>query len=129
MLFPMHVGLMALAFLFICTGVFTAAFRRKTPSWLKRHQSFGVLGLAMALSGFVSIVLLISLMESEHFRSPHTWVGLAAVSLILYNPLTGRLQLSIGAQGRKLRPWHVWPGRLIIVLMALNIALGIAMFF
>jgi|PlaIllAssembly_1097288.scaffolds.fasta_scaffold17189_5 uncharacterized membrane protein len=127
MFFILHIAFMVAAFLCISVGVFTAAFRRKSPSWLKRHKTFGAAGLASGLAGFVAIVLEISLSNGEHFNSLHTWVGTAVVALLLSTPLVGQLMLNTGAQGPQFRPWHIWSGRTVLALMAVNIALGIAM--
>ncbi len=126
MFFILHIAFMASAFLCISFGVFTAAFRRKPPSWLKRHKSFGAAGLAGGLVGFAAIVLEISRSNGEHFSSLHPWVGSAVVALLLFTPLMGQLILNTGAQGPQFRPWHIWPGRAVLLLMAVNIALGIA---
>jgi cytochrome b561 len=127
MFFIVHIAFMAAAFLFISVGVFTAAFRRQSPSWLKRHKYCGVTGLISGLAGFVAVLLAISLSHSEHFNSLHTWVGTAVVALLLLTPLMGQLMLNTGTQGPQFRPWHIWCGRTVLTLMAVNIALGIAM--
>ena len=126
MFFILHIAFMATAFLCVCAGVFTAAFRRKSPSWLTRHKSFGAAGLAGGLLGFASIVLEISRSNGEHFSGPHPLVGSAVVALRLFTPLMGQLMLNTGAQGPQFRPWHIWSGRAVLLLMAVNIALGIA---
>ncbi len=126
MFFIAHIAFMAAAFLCISIGVFTAAFRRKNPSWLKRHRFLGAAGLGSGLAGFAAIVLAISLSNGEHFNSLHPWVGIAIVALLLFTPLMGQLMLNTGAQGPQFRPWHIWSGRTVPVLMMINIALGIA---
>ncbi len=127
MLLITHITLMACAFLLIATGVFIAMFRRKDPVWLKRHKKLNTAGMSLALSGFFCIVLAISLVQGEHFRILHTWVGLLVISSVLVTPLLGQLIFAVGAQAAQVRPWHIWWGRATLALMVLNIVLGITL--
>jgi len=127
MLLLTHITLMASAFLLIAAGVFIAMFRRKNPTWLKRHKTLNTSGMALSLAGFFFIVLAISLLQGEHFTILHTWVGLIIIASVLITPLLGQLMFAVGAQAAQLRPWHIWWGRATLALMVVNIILGITM--
>lgn len=129
MLLLTHIALMAGAFLLIAAGVFVAMFRRKSLVWLKRHKTLNSSGAVLALGGFFFIVLAISLVQGEHFKVLHTWVGLVIIASVLITVLLGQLIFAVGPQAVQMRPWHIWWGRAALVLTVVNIILGIDLVF
>lgn len=127
MLLLMHIASMASAFLLIATGVLFAMFRRKAPTWLKRHRTLNAWGMVLALAGFFFVVLGISLVQGEHFTVPHTWLGMFVIASVLITPLLGQLMFAVGPQAAQVRPWHIWWGRATLALMLLNIILGLSL--
>lgn len=125
----LHITLMLCAFLLIASGVFFAMFRRKSPTWLKRHKALNATGAFLALAGYFCAALGIFLAQAEHFRVIHAWVGLVVIASVLMVPLLGQMMFAVGAQAAQLRPWHIWWGRAAMALMVLNIILGIDLVF
>ena len=122
-----HAGLISLGFAALFAGAMVAALMRKRWWWLKTHRFLGLTGAIVVVLALFAVVLQISLTGRDHMRVPHSYIGVAAVILVVLTPVLGLLQFRIPGSAAKIRRAHVWSGRIALVLMFINILIGLSM--
>jgi len=121
-----HAGFMCIGFMFLLAGFIVARFMKRKTWWLKAHRLCGMLGGSCAVPGFCAVVLDIVLAGGQHLRTPHGYIGVVAVILAVAAPLLGFMQFRFREHIQAIRRLHVWSGRIVLILMLINIILGLA---
>ncbi len=114
-------------FLLMLTGMIIARFYKDTTWWFKRHKKIAPLGAVFSIIGLIMGFIMVSISSGVHFRVPHAFVGLLAISYAITTPVLGVAQFKIKKNKKKIRAAHRWSGRITIMLMFLNILFGISL--
>jgi len=97
----------------------------KKEGWFPLHKTLAGTGAVSATVGFISIFSLKHTMNYPHFASPHAVSGLTVITTIALVLILGTMAVS-GKKGA--RPFHIWIGRIIAVLLFFMVASGIFRF-
>jgi len=118
-----HAGLMCIGFAFLLAGFIVVRFMKRKTWWLKVHRLCGILGGSCAVLGFCAVALGIVSAGGQHLRIPHSYIGVVAVILVVAAPFLGFMQFRFREHIQVIRRLHVWSGRIVLILMLINIAL------
>ncbi len=119
----MHFTFMISGVVLMLVAAFLAA--PKKEGWFPLHKTLAGTGAVAATVGFISIFSLKQKMNYPHFASPHAVSGLTVLITIALVIILGTLAIS----GKKAaRPFHIWIGRIIAVLLFLMVVSGIFRF-
>lgn len=123
-LWQYHGALVTIGFLSLFSGALIASFR---PGrwWLRVHRQLALCGVAFTLSGLVVAIYFVSRAAGTHLEYTHSYIGLTVSLFALLTPSLGLAQFRFMAHAKILRPAHRWSGRLLLILMLLNIAAGL----
>jgi hypothetical protein len=119
-----HAVLMITGFFVLFSGFFTARFMKSKRWWLKAHRLLGVSGASLTIIGFFVIVFHLLLSGRPFFALLHGYVGIVIALLAVIMPVLGFIQLKIRRIAGKVRPVHRFSGRVMLVMMFVNIILG-----
>jgi hypothetical protein len=120
-----HAGLMCTGFLFLLMGFAVVRFMKRKTWWLKIHKLLAIPGASCAVLGFCAVVLDIALAGGQHLRTPHSYIGVVVVILIIAAPVLGFMQFRFRQHVRAIKGLHIWSGRIVLILMLINIMLGL----
>ena len=124
---PIHAVLMGLCTLQLLASMLIARRRLKDKFWLPKHKTLGVVSPLLLLVGAGVAYIMVGSSGSGHFDVPHAWLGLTAGGLTLMLPLLGFSIQWLPERGRTLRAFHVWIGRLALLLLSIGCVSGILM--
>ena len=124
---PIHAVLMGLGTLQLLAGMLIARRRLRDKSWLPKHKTLGVTSPLLLLVGAGVAYTMVDASGSAHLFVPHAWLGLTAGGLTLLMPLLGFSIQWLPGRGRTLRAFHVWIGRLALLLLSIGCVSGILM--
>ncbi len=119
-----HALLMGAAFLLTVVGFAVARYGRRRPGWLNRHRFPGVAGAAVAWIGLAFAIFLVRAGGGSHLSSPHGWVGLTTLALLILTPSLGQGQFHFRRKAL-LRGLHRGFGRTTLLAMGMAILLGL----
>lgn len=120
-----HASFMVAGFIFVVAGFITARFLKRKMWWLKLHKILGISSACCVLAGVCFESIHLSLISAGHFNVAHAYFGILIVVLSLITPSMGLIQIKIHGIASKIRPLHRWSGRVIILLMGINIISGL----
>ncbi|HOE15802.1 MAG TPA: hypothetical protein PLX02_00155 [Syntrophorhabdaceae bacterium] len=120
-----HAILMCTGFLFLFTGLIIARTMKRKAWWLKLHRMCGISGASCAALGFCVVFLDIALAGGQHLSTPHGYIGIVAVVLAIAAPVLGFMQFRAGRRAKVIKGFHIWSGRIALLLMLINIILKI----
>lgn len=125
-LVAVHALALSLSFVCMLAGMLISRYMKKKRWWLKVHRALGVSGAVLGVGGVAAMTVMLSLLSASHMRILHSYLGLLTVMGMLAAPVLGQVMLKIRG-GRKALPLavHRWLGRLVILLMAATILLGL----
>lgn len=121
-----HALLMGAAFTLTAAGFVGVRFGPRRPGWLKRHRSLGVAGAVVAWIGLAFAVFMVRAGGGSHLSSPHAWLGLAALALLILTPALGQGQFRFRRR-TLLRSLHRGFGRTTLLAMGIAIILGLSL--
>jgi len=127
MLLLTHAGMMMTGFILMATAMAMARYARARKWWFRAHRALALTGFVVMVLGFFAEALQLSLERNGHFTVPHAYVGLLVFFIALSTILLGQMQTGIAQVRSALRNLHVWSGRLILFLMAVNIMIGLSL--
>ncbi|HOV90140.1 MAG TPA: hypothetical protein PKW07_05440 [Syntrophorhabdaceae bacterium] len=125
MIHVIHAVFVICGFVMILTGLISARFLRKRRWWLKLHKMANTVGSLSVLTGFFIMVINKSITGAGHFDSIHAYVGFFIGLLSISTPVIGFIQLKAPYSGIKIRQIHGISGRILVILMAINILSGL----
>jgi len=120
-----HSLFMIAGFTIMIAGFITARFLKIKIWWLRLHKVLGISGVCFVLLGLCFVVIHLSLINAGHFTVPHTHLGLIVVFLSLVTPIMGLMQIKMYGMAVKIRTFHRWSGRTLLILMGINIISGL----
>ncbi len=82
-------------------------------------------GGVLAIAGLNIAIYMVAATGGLHLRVPHGWVGAVIIALILLTIGLGVLRDRWIEKHAVIRSFHVWSGRTMLALMAINILLGL----
>ena len=120
---PYHAGLMITGFVLLFSGMVIAHFHM-TGNWYRSHAILQTCGAACIVAGMTVGAYMVWLSGLPALKNSHEILGVVTGSLVIVTLLLG---YSIRRVHRKkpVRAGHRWMGRLVIVLMALTMVLGL----
>ena len=116
---------MASGFIFMASGFITARFLPRKIWRLKLHRIIGISGACCVLAGVCFESIHLSLISAGHFNVTHAYLGMLIAVLSLITPAMGLMQINLHNMASKIRPLHRWSGRVILMLMGINIISGL----
>ncbi len=119
-LWPYHAALMVTGVVLGALAI-SAVFMKKKPWWFRAHKLIAAGAGVLLLAGVSLAAYMIAAAGGVQFRVLHSWVGLAAILLVIIQLVLGFV--FVYKRGFKLP--HVWIGRTAIALMVINILLGL----
>ena len=121
---PYHAILMSAGFLLLFSGFLVARYH-KTGNWYKTHRFLETTGGACVITGLFIGVYMVALSGLPHLRNIHEVLG-AIVGIVLIGTMAlGYFITRAGKSGNTVRKSHRWLGRISLILVAINIALGV----
>lgn len=120
-----HAGLVIAGFIVAAAGITVARYMKRKSWWLATHRGLASAGIFLILSGIIVAIIKVKLRGGSHLAFPHAYVGAAIFVFALLTPLLGVLQFRIRQQAARIRIMHRWSGRLLILLLALNVLSGL----
>lgn len=120
-----HALFLLIGFILILAGLTVARFFRKKRWWLKFHKIFNILGPACIITGVCVMTVHKFKTGGGHLGSLHAYIGLLIVILSILTPLIGYLQIKIHGIGPRLRQIHRISGRILVLIMVINILSGL----
>ena len=125
-LWPIHGGLLAAAFVLMLVASLFSTFFRKNKRWFKLHKRLALAGVSGWLSGVIVAVYMVAATTGMHFRVAHSFLALGASALILLNPFLGYAQVKAKKERKPVyRALHRWVGRAALVVMFVTIVFGL----
>ena len=121
---PYHVLLITTGLILLVAGFFIARFR-KTGNWYKIHAILEVTGGASMIAGLVVGIYMVALSGLPHLRTIHEILGVAIGTLVIITLIIGYCIKRINTSKNAVRMSHRWLGRILIVLIGINIILGL----
>jgi len=121
-----HASLMVIAFaLCMSFGIFVARYLKDYHWWFPVHVITQVMAVSLAISGFGVAISMVQ----GHFKTTHSWFGLAVLSLSVIAPAAGwAADLTFASKRSKTPLWpdqfHWWIGRLTVLFAYVTIILG-----
>ncbi|HON89130.1 MAG TPA: hypothetical protein PK074_05290 [Spirochaetales bacterium] len=125
---PFHIVFMSMAFVLALTGGLIARFGKQKRWWLTAHKTLNLTAVIIALAGITAAILMVSNYEGSQFASVHGSIGLMAGIWLILQGSVGFLMFSpkLARFAKLMRPVHRWSGRLLSLLMLINIVLGLS---
>ncbi len=124
-LWPVHAILMAAGFLCFLAGALFPAFLKEMSGWFRYHTHLESAGTIFTVAALAIAFYMVSISGGPHIRVPHAYLGLLILAVLLAT-------VSLALLRKRARPYtmqviaaHRWMGRLLIVLMAVNIYSGL----
>ncbi len=121
---PYHVLLITTGLILLVAGFFIARFR-KTGTWYKTHVILEVTGGACLIAGLVIGIYMVTLSGFPHLRNIHEILGVAIGTLVIITLIIGYCIKRVNTSKNVVRMSHRWLGRILIVLIGINIILGL----
>ena len=121
---PYHVLLMTTGFILLAAGFVTARYHR-TGNWYRKHVVLEAAGGACIIAGLFVGVYMVTLSGLPHLRNIHEIAGVAIGILVIITITVGYLIKQVHASKNVIRTSHRWLGRVLIVLLVINILLGL----
>lgn len=125
---PFHIVFMSLAFMLAFIGGLIARFGKQKRWWLTAHKTVNMSAVIIAAAGIGAAILMVSSYQGSHFTSIHGVIGLIAGIWLIIQGSAGLFMLSpkLARFAKLMRLIHRWSGRLLALLMLINIALGLS---
>ncbi|MFB3764818.1 MAG: DUF998 domain-containing protein [Methanotrichaceae archaeon] len=123
---PYHAFLVSTGLIFMTAGMLTARYKKGRRWWLKAHKMLGLIGASLAVIGIFTAAYLLSTYFEVYFVGElHSYLGIGAVTFVILTPIMGYMQFKL--KDKRIRAAHRWLGRLALVFMLANIAVGLQM--
>lgn len=125
-LLPVHAALMVAAFSCFLISALLPIIGTRLKGWYRLHTWISAAGAVLMIPALVISYAMVSLSGGPNFRVPHAYLGIlvAAVLLLLLGLAFIRNSVEIERK-KQVRFIHLWLGRLLVILMALNILAGL----
>lgn len=121
----LHALFMVIGFSVMTAGFVSVRFFKRKSWWLKLHKNLGISSVFLLLTGLCFEIIHLSLIGAGHFNVLHARLGLIIVFLSLITLIMGLMQIKMHRTAKKIRPFHRWSGRVLIMLMFINIISGL----
>jgi len=121
---PYHVLFISTGLILLVAGFLIARFH-KTRNWYKTHVILEVTGGACMIAGLVIGISMVALSGFPHLKNIHEILGVAIGTLVIITLLIGYCIKRVTTSKKVVRMSHRWLGRILIVLIGINIILGL----
>jgi len=121
----LHAGFMLTALGFILAGMKIAVSLRRRRWWFKAHRRAGLAGVAAMTSGFLLAIFMVSFSGSEHFDSPHPWLGALTFLSAVLTMVLGLSLFRFPARAAVLRKFHRSLGRFTAMIAVITALFGL----
>lgn len=116
---------MIVGFALMFSGFIAARFFKRKTWWFKLHRFFNITGACVVLAGVILMTLYLTITEGGHFNAIHSYIGFLIAVISIITPLIGFMQFKISNYTQKLKAVHRFTGRLLIILIFVNILSGL----
>ena len=118
----LHAGFMSAgALMIICTAVIALTLRKKRW-WLKVHRPLGIIALILISAGLTAVLFTPEDSTQSLILNLHAAIGLLVISLAVLQVATGILIINL--MKKRLRPIHIWAGRIAMISAPVNASIG-----
>jgi heme A synthase len=121
---PYHALLMSTGFILLVAGFVTARYY-KAGNWYRHHVILEAAGGACIIAGLITGIYMVALSGLPHLRNIHEIAGVAAGILLIITITAGYLIKQVHVSKNVIRMSHRWLGRVLLVLVVINILLGL----
>ncbi len=125
LLWPFHALFMITGFLLLLSAVVMIQAGKKTGNWYKKHRFLAATGVSLIIIAYIIAFSMLALSGPGHLRFPHSFVGIFIVLLAVITLALGIYRDRTKTHKVQVRTVHIWLGRFLLFLMALNIILGL----
>jgi hypothetical protein len=122
---PIHAILMGSAVLSLLTAVWTVTLGRRRKGSFRIHKAAAVTALVLLAAGFVVGAGMVQASGGPHFRVLHGVFGAVTIMMGVAGAAGGFVTTGVHSLRKRLRPIHVWAGRMSIVMFLMTIFLGL----
>jgi hypothetical protein len=121
---PYHVLFISTGLILLVAGFFIARFH-KTGNWYKTHVILEVTGGACMIAGLIIGIYMVALSGFPHLRNIHEILGAIIGTLVIITLIIGYSIKRVNTSKNVVRKSHRWLGRILIILIGINILLGL----
>ncbi len=125
-LLPVHAALMATAFFCFLVSALLPIIGTRLKGWYRLHTWISGVGAILMIPAMGISYAMVSLSGGPHIRVPHAYLGILIAAVLLLVLGLAFIRNSVKIERKKqVRSIHLWLGRLLVILMALNILAGL----
>ncbi len=125
-LLPIHAALMVTAFFCFLVSALLPILGTRLKGWYRLHTWISGAGAVMMIFALGISYAMVSLSGGPNFRVPHAYLGMIILAVLLLVLGLAFIRKSVKSdQKKQVRAIHLWLGRLLVILMALNILAGL----
>ena len=119
---------MSIAFVLGFTGALIAHSGKQKRWWLTVHKTLNLSSIVIAAAGISAAIFMVKSYQGSHFASVHGIIGLIAGIWLIIQGCAGLFMLSpkLARFAKRMRLIHRWSGRLLGLIMLINIVLGLS---
>lgn len=121
-----HAALLIAAILLFSGVSILPTYGKKIAGWYRFHTALAIIGAFLAV---VAIAMVLGQFPSGGFRGAwdvHVALGLVVLGLLLFTLGAGIYRKWAGRHTGQVRTVHLWLGRVLVVLVLVNVVLGLS---
>jgi hypothetical protein len=126
-LWKFHASISGLSLIFLATGITLSRMRKKVKAWLIKHRRLELSAVGVVILTVIFAAIMVRIMGFPHFKTVHSWFGLASVLLAANSAYLGVWSTKAGSKGGEIRIIHKWNGWIAGIIMITTIILGLKM--
>ncbi len=120
-LWPYHALVMTIGTAIMTASIAMIYLRKRANGWYRWHKRLGFIGASLVIIGLAIAVYMVG---GEHLRVLHSYVGLAALVLLLL-PVPLGMAVSKVKERKRMRSIHLWVSRAAVIAAIIAIVLGL----
>ncbi|OPX71596.1 MAG: Eukaryotic cytochrome b561 [Methanoregulaceae archaeon PtaB.Bin108] len=125
-LLPIHAVMMSVAFLLFLLSALLPLAGRRIKAWYRLHTLTSAFGGVLTILAMGIAYTMVSLSGGPNIRVPHAWLGLLMLVILFLILGLAFIRRNVPVERKKLvRSIHLWLGRLLVLIMAINIIAGL----
>jgi cytochrome b561 len=109
------------ALMLICAALIALTLRKK-QWWLKVHKLSGITALILISTGLTALLFKPEGSTQSLILNIHAVIGFLVISFAVFQAATGILIIKL--RKKRLRPIHIWAGRIAMISAPVNASIG-----
>ena len=122
---PVHAILMSSAVFALFTAAWAVTLGRHRKRSFRIHKVAAVTAFVLLTAGFVAAAGMVQASGGPHLRVLHGVFGTVTIVLGFLTGAGGLITTKMHASRKRLRPIHIWAGRVAIVMFLVTVFLGL----